>query len=465
MQVPKFKEYITEAKVRKPFRLIIISDEPEDDLNFHTAKNLMKEALKLGHKAYIFRNTGGYVTKEEDEELYFHNKDDKKGFRVSSKDTVAIVRGSVVRRDSWMDLVSRLEKHMVCVVNSRQAISICADKYRTSLRLSDYGIKQPKSVLVTDPENSMEAFEQLEEKFPVILKTLRGSKGVGVLFIESERALDSIVQLLNKQDEDSDILLQQYVKTDWDARVLVLNGQVLASMKREVIPGDFRSNVSQGAGVSKLELTEVEVEESLKAAKAVDGLFVAVDFIPAKNREKEPPYIIEVNSSAGTQGIEEATGRNLCKEIVQHFEDRENWKRVPAECGYKEVVHIHPFGRIVGKFDTGNSGNSVIHAEKMKVSGKKITWTLEGKSITNDIIRKETINVGGLRDYKEDRYVIELDVEFAGGLYKDVEFTLDDREEKSKILFDRETMNRFNVMVNPNRKYIITTKYSLKDED
>ena len=465
MQVPKFKEYITEAKVRKPFRLIIISDEPEDDLNFHTAKNLMKEALKLGHKAYIFRNTGGYVTKEEDEELYFHNKDDKKGFRVSSKDTVAIVRGSVVRRDSWMDLVSRLEKHMVCVVNSRQAISICADKYRTSLRLSDYGIKQPKSVLVTDPENSMEAFEQLEEKFPVILKTLRGSKGVGVLFIESERALDSIVQLLNKQDEDSDILLQQYVKTDWDARVLVLNGQVLASMKREVIPGDFRSNVSQGAGVSKLELTEVEVEESLKAAKAVDGLFVAVDFIPAKNREKEPPYIIEVNSSAGTQGIEEATGRNLSKEIVQHFEDRENWKRVPAECGYKEVVHIHPFGRIVGKFDTGNSGNSVIHADKMKVSGKKITWTLEGKSITNDIIRKETINVGGLRDYKEDRYVIELDVEFAGGLYKDVEFTLDDREEKSKILFDRETMNRFNVMVNPNRKYIITTKYSLKDED
>ena len=465
MQVPKFKEYITEAKVRKPFRLIIISDEPEDDLNFHTAKNLMKEALKLGHKAYIFRNTGGYVTKEEDEELYFHNKEDKKGFRVSSKDTVAIVRGSVVRRDSWMDLVSRLEKHMVCVVNSRQAISICADKYRTSLRLSDYGIKQPKSVLVTDPENSMEAFEQLEEKFPVILKTLRGSKGVGVLFIESERALDSIVQLLNKQDEDSDILLQQYVKTDWDARVLVLNGQVLASMKREVIPGDFRSNVSQGAGVSKLELTEVEVEESLKAAKAVDGLFVAVDFIPAKNREKEPPYIIEVNSSAVTQGIEEATGRNLSKEIVQHFEDRENWKRVPAECGYKEVVHIHPFGRIVGKFDTGNSGNSVIHAEKMKVSGKKITWTLEGKSITNDIIRKETINVGGLRDYKEDRYVIELDVEFAGGLYKDVEFTLDDREEKSKILFDRETMNRFNVMVNPNRKYIITTKYSLKDED
>ncbi len=133
-------------------------------------------------------------------------------------------------------------------------------------------------------------------------------------------------------------------------------------------------------------------------------------------------------------------------------------------CGFKEVVHIHPFGRIVGKFDTGNSGTSVIHADKFKVSGKKITWTLDGKTLTNDIIRKQTIDVGGLRDYKEDRYAIKLDVEFAGGYYKDVEFTLDDRDEKSKILFDRETMNRFNVMVNPNRKYIITTKYSLDDK-
>ena len=181
MQIPNFKDYITEAKTSGSYRLIIISDEPENDLNFHTAKNLMKQADKLGHKSYIYRNTGGYVTVEDDGELYFHNKDDKKGFRVSAKDTIAIIRGSVVRRDSWMDLVTRLEKHQVFVINSRECVSMCADKYRTSLRLADYGIRQPKSVLVTDPENSMESFESLEEKFPVILKTLRGSKGVGAV--------------------------------------------------------------------------------------------------------------------------------------------------------------------------------------------------------------------------------------------------------------------------------------------
>ena len=42
MQIPNFKDYITEAKTSGSYRLIIISDEPENDLNFHTAKNLMK---------------------------------------------------------------------------------------------------------------------------------------------------------------------------------------------------------------------------------------------------------------------------------------------------------------------------------------------------------------------------------------------------------------------------------------
>ena len=104
---------------------------------------------------------------------------------------------------------------------------------------------------------------------------------------------------------------------------------------------------------------------------------------------------------------------------------------------------------------------SVIHADKMKVIGKQVKWTLLDKTITSDIIRKEEISVGGLRDYDEDRYVIKLNVEFLGGIYE-TEFTLDDREDRTPILFDRAFMNRMNVMVNPNRKYVVTTKYSLE---
>ena len=459
MKAPKFKDFITEANGNQKYKLLVITDEPEKAKTFHTADRLREEAEKLGWKYYLYKLTGGYTTSPEGA-LRLHNKDDDKGFEVSGADTVAVIRGSVTRKDSWMDIVSLLEKHSVCVVNSRETISVCADKYRTSLRLADYGVKQPVTHLINDPENSEQAFENLNTQYPIILKTLRGSKGVGVLFVESSKALDSIVQLIHKQDEDADLLLQEYIKTDYDARVLVLGGKVLSTMKRPVIEGDFRSNVSQGSKPEKLELTELEIEESLKAAKAVNGLWTAVDFIPSKNRTKEPPFIIEVNSSPGTEGMEEATGRNISKEILEFFSDKKNWVKVPSECGYKEIVTIKPFGEIIAKFDTGNSGMSVIHADKINVKDKKVTWSLLGKTITSDIIRKEEISVGGLRDYDEDRYVIKLNVEFLSGIYE-TEFTLDDREDRTPILFDRKFMSRVNVMVSPDRKYVVTTKYSL----
>jgi len=459
MQVPKFREYITEAK--KDFlKLLIITDEPEEAKTFHTADRLREECDKLKYPHYLFKLTGGYTT-YNDGVRRFHNQDDKKGFEIDS-DTVAIIRGSITRKDSWMDFVSILERANVCCVNNRQSINICADKYRTSLRLADYGLTEPKTILINDPEKSVELVEEAGLKFPIILKTLRGSKGVGVLFVDTEKGLDSIVQLIHKQDEDTDLLAQQYIKTDYDVRVHVLGGKVIAAMKRPVIEGDFRSNVSQGSKPEKIELTELEIEESLRAAKAVNGHWSAVDFIPSKNREKEPPFMLEVNSSPGTEGIEDATKLNISNIVISYFANKDNRYKTPTECGYKEVVTVKPFGEIIAKFDTGNSGMPVIHADKYKVDGKQIRWSLLGKTVTSDIIRKEEISVGGLRDYDETRYVIKLDVEFAGGLYKDVEFTLDDRDERTLILFDRAFMNRLNVMVNPQRKYVITTKYSIE---
>ena len=184
-------------------------------------------------------------------------------------------------------------------------------------------------------------------------------------------------------------------------------------MKRPVIEGDFRSNVSQGSKPQNIKLTELEIEECLKRSKAVGGYWTAVDFIPSKNRESQPPYMLEVNSSPGTEGIEDATNMNIAKEVINTLCKKENRYTVPTECGYKEILTIKPFGELISKFDTGNSGMPVIHADKFEVmKNNEITWTLLGKSLTSDIVRKEEISVGGLRDYDEERYVVKLDVEF-----------------------------------------------------
>ena len=461
MLVPQFKQFLNEDKNEKDFlRLLIITDEPEEAKTFHTADRLKEECDKLKYPYYLFKLTGGYTT-FEDGVRRFHNKDDDKGFEVGAM-TVAVIRGSITRKDSWLDFVSILERANATLVNPRTTINMCADKYRTALRLADYGLTQPMTKLINDPENANKIVDESGIKFPLIMKTLRGSKGVGVLFVDSPKGLDSIVQLIHKQDEDADLLIQEYIKTEYDVRVHILGGKFLAAMKRPVIEGDFRSNVSQGSKPEKIKLTELEIEESLKASKAVGGYWTAVDFIPSKNRDKQPPFMLEVNSSPGTEGIEDATGMNIAKEVIEHFAKKENRFTVPTECGYKEILTIKPFGEIVAKFDTGNSGMPVIHADKIKpLSNTKVQWSLLGKTIESRIVRVEEISVGGLRDYEEDRYVVKLDVEFAGGFYKDVEFTIDDREDRSPILLDRAFMNRLNVMVNPQRKYVITTKYSL----
>jgi len=450
----KFKSFITEAK-EEDYRIVVLSVEHAD--NAITAKRIKEEADKLKLPHYIVSINGTHIL-YDDGTYTIHELDDDTGFEISSYDTVAFIRGTPTK-DSSLNLVSELEKLGICVVNSRETISTAADKYRTYIKLKDYGLTQPKTVLVPNEDSLETAVNDLDTKFPIIMKTLRGSKGIGVLFIESERALSSIVQLMYKTDSNTDLLIQEYIKTDFDVRVMVLDGQVIATMQREVVEGDFRSNFSQGSKVKPYKLTELEIEQVLLAAKALGGILSAVDFIASKNPQKNPPYILEVNSSPGTEGIEEANNKNIVKGILEHFKNPDMRYKVPTQCGYEEIVNVKPFGEMIAKFDTGNPVLSVLHAEDIEIKGKKITFSFNGKTITTNLVKTYTVDTGGGED---ERPVVNLDMEFAGTLYKDVMFGLNDRTEMgTAVLLNRFTMNRFNVMVNPQRKYVITTKYVL----
>jgi len=461
----QFKSFITEAKEDK-YRILVISSGALRSQNkkevpkFHTAKRFEEEAKKVGHEVYVLQIETAYITFENG--VYkIYNKDDKVGFEIN-RDTVAIVRGTVRLKKSWLDLLSRLEKIGVCMVNSRDTVEISSDKYRTYVKLQDFGLTQPRTILIPNADTWKEALEALDTKFPIIMKTLEGSKGVGVLFIESERQMESIIQLLFNQNEDIDLLIQEYIETDGDIRVIVLGGKVIASMKRDVIKGDFRSNVSQGAKVKEYPLTELEVEQCLLAAKAIDGSWTAVDFIPSKNPKKDPPYILEVNHSPGTTGIEEASGDNIVKKVVDFYSNPKNRYAEPTQIGYIETIKIEPFGNIIAKFDTGNSALApTIHADEVNVKNKTVTWKYNGVSHKSKLIKVTDVHVGGLNDYTEKRYTVLLDIEFAGSLYKNQEVMLDDRSDREPVLFNRKLMREMNVMVNPQRKYIVTTKFSI----
>jgi hypothetical protein len=257
-----------------------------------------------------------------------------------------------------------------------------------------------------------------------------------------------------------------------DYRVHVLDGKIIASMTRGKVKGDFRSNVTQGGDVNEVKLTKLEVEQCLLAAKAVDGRWVAVDFIPSKDREKEPPFILEVNHSPGTKGIETAMAGSkekgdkehpLLNLLIDHFSQKKfHWSH-PTQVGYIEMVTIEPFGQLTAKLDTGNYRYPVLHADKYKIDGKNITFTSFGKTIKTkligDYVSKTMVG-------EDERPLVKLNYEFAGKKYGEITFGLDERDGlTTDVLLNRRLMNKMNVMVNPNRKFVRTTAYEAEEKE
>ena len=322
-----FKTFIAEEEI-KPYRFVLIwyNDLEDPDEPEKTADKIIEEGKKLGCTGFKVDIDGAYSTiNEENKQRYIYDKDGK-GFLVD-ENTLVFVRAPVTRRKSWSNLLTQLERENICCVNNRHCMESTSDKYRTSLILAEQQLNQPKNVLIHHQDKSLDAFDRLGTKFPIILKTLTGSLGIGVVKIESEESLSATTQLLHKLDNNMGVLLQEYIPATYDVRVQVVAGKVHGAIKRPIVKRDFRSNVSQGSKPVAHTLTKLEEEHCIQAAKAVDGLWVGVDFIPAKDRNKDLPYFIEINSTPGTKGYTKATGMNICKDVVKTFMNRTYWLR------------------------------------------------------------------------------------------------------------------------------------------
>ena len=143
-------------------------------------------------------------------------------------------------------------------VNSMQTHDICFDKYRTFLTLQQENIKQPKTEVINDLSKIVDVHKRVGGKYPVILKTILGTGGVGVLKVQDEGQLLSSAQIIEKLGPDRGLILQEFITMKYDIRVMVVAGDIMGAMKRPVAEGDFRTNVHQGSESEKIEITELE---------------------------------------------------------------------------------------------------------------------------------------------------------------------------------------------------------------
>jgi ribosomal protein S6--L-glutamate ligase len=200
-------------------------------------------------------------------------------------------------------------------LNESVAISRSRDKLRSLQLLSRKGVGLPNTGFAHHPDDIQDLIKMVGGA-PLVIKLLEGTQGIGVVLAETRKAAESVIEAF--MGLQANIMVQEYIKEAGgaDIRCFVIGEKVVAAMKRQAAPGEFRSNLHRGGSASLVKISPSERATAVKAAKVM-GLNVAgVDIL----RSERGPLVMEVNSSPGLEGIEVATGKDVASMIIEFIE-------------------------------------------------------------------------------------------------------------------------------------------------
>ena len=480
MQIPKFKEFFVEQDLErkeKPITVAIITIADSKDPKENTTADLISKACKKKGIECIIVNTKSTIITQKDEDkntLTVYNYDGKGAEHTFvGKDTIAITRGGAVEDEAGLSLISAFQNSQAFMVNTRSAMLTCDNKLTSALLFEKFGIPTHKTAFISNENNIKAGLDMIGSKFPIIMKTLTGTQGVGVIKIESYEGLVATVQAMWKLE--AEVLIQEYMPTKFDVRTFVVDNQVFASTKRTHSSYDFRSNTHRGAEAAPYKLSDEELDLVLKTARLSKAYMVGVDHIVYNGK----PYILEINGSPGSgadyEGYQykdyysdpEPTGRidgeKMMSYVIDHIKTRAHWDRQSlVECGWLETVDVGDVGKVRAKLDTGNgSAACALHADEIIESkGKIVKWKYDGKVYTKPKHgTSEVFRSNATDEPSEKRPTILIDLTFNNFTYKDVEVGLDSRPRSgSDLLINRDLMRQMNVSVNPNRTFVLSKR-------
>ncbi len=212
-------------------------------------------------------------------------------------------------------VVRQFEMMGTFIVNESVAISRSRDKLRSMQLLSRKGIGLPRTGFAHRADNIKDLIKNVGGA-PVVIKLLEGTQGIGVVLGETEKAAESIIEAF--MGLDANILVQEFIKEAGgaDIRCLVVGGKVVAAMKRQAAPGEFRSNLHRGGTAELVRLSKDERATAVNAAKVMGLNLCGVDIL----RSSHGPVVMEVNSSPGLEGIERSTNKDVAGMIFEFIE-------------------------------------------------------------------------------------------------------------------------------------------------
>jgi ribosomal protein S6--L-glutamate ligase len=212
-------------------------------------------------------------------------------------------------------VLRQFEMMGVYPLNESVAIGRSRDKLRSLQLLSRAGLGLPVTAFASDPKQTDEVLK-IAGGAPVVIKLLEGTQGIGVVLGETHKSAKSVIEAF--RGAKVNILVQEFIKEagGTDIRALVVGDKIVAAMERTGAADDFPSNLHRRGSARTIKITPEERSTAVRAAKAMGLNVCGVDML----RSNHGPVIMEVNSSPGLEGVENATGIDVAGKIIEFLE-------------------------------------------------------------------------------------------------------------------------------------------------
>ncbi len=277
--------------------------------NLYSHQRLVEAAEQRGHTLDIVNTLRCYmnITSHRPTVIY-------KGEPLTGYDAVIPRIGASVTFYG-LAVLRQFEMMGVYPLNESVAIGRSRDKLRSLQILAREGLGLPVTAFASDAKQTDEVLK-IAGGAPVVIKLLEGTQGIGVVLGETHKSAKSVIEAF--RGAKVNILVQEFIKEagGTDIRSLVVGGKIVASMERKGAEGDFRSNLHRGGTASTIKITPEERSTAIRAAKAMGLNVCGVDML----RSNHGPVIMEVNSSPGLEGVENATGIDIAGRIIEYLE-------------------------------------------------------------------------------------------------------------------------------------------------
>ncbi|SIT04965.1 SSU ribosomal protein S6P modification protein [Zobellia uliginosa] len=302
------QKYAPYFKEKTGLKIALLASNP----NLYSNKRIMEAAEARGHEIVFLNVELAYM------KLDAHSPEIRyRGGNILNAFDAVIPRIKPSVTFYGCALLRQFDNLGVYCQNTAEAITQSRDKLFASQLFSKNDIHIPITGFAKSPMDTKDLIKMVNGA-PLIIKLLESTQGKGVVLAETNKAAESVINAF--KSVNTNILVQEFIKeaNGQDIRCFVVNGKVVASMQRQAEKGEFRANIHQGGKASIIRITSEERKLAQKAAKVLNLAVAGVDII----RSNKGPLLLEVNSSPGLEGIENATGKDIANEMIVAIEKK-----------------------------------------------------------------------------------------------------------------------------------------------